>query len=230
MKTITKSLILLFLISSCGGGGDDAPSSPEPKGEESKVLGAFDLIFPDNNLICTEGEDMDNDQVEIAFLWEASTNATSYSLEIKNQETGEITNATATVPEKRVILKKDTQFSWSVTAVLDDKSKKSTQWNFYSEGIAEENSAPFPADISVSDNKDGTVKIDWPSSDLDDDIESYDIYFGTEPEPEIAFSAVTYTSLSAQPISYNTTYYIKVVVNDSRGNAAISKKEFKFEL
>lgn len=224
MKSILKIFVGLILLSSCGGGKDNPP---KPK-EEAKELGAFNLVFPDNNLVCTEGNDVGTDEVSIEFQWSKSDNAVTYNLQITNQGTGGVINTSSTTLEKAVTLPKNTQFSWIVTAVLGEKTKASPQWNFYSEGIAVENYAPFPANISVTDNENGTVQIDWPSTDLDDDIESYDIYLGTDSEPELILDDVTYTSLTAQPIEYNTEYYLKVVTTDSRSNTAISEWQFEF--
>ena len=226
MKTVLKIFIGLFLFSSCGGGKD----SPSPPKEETKELGAFNLVFPDNNLVCTEGNAIGTDEVSIEFQWSKSDNAVTYNLQITNQATGGVINTSSTTLEKAVTLSKNTQFSWTVTAILGDKTKASAPWNFYSEGIALENYAPFPADISITDNENGTVQIDWPSTDLDDDIESYDVYLGTDSEPELILDDVTYTSLAAQPIEYNTVYYLKVVTADSNDNTSTSEMAFKFDI
>ena len=82
MRLAIKLILMGLLIVSCGGKDSDNPTPPE-----EKELGVFNLLFPDNNLICTEGEDNGNDGVSIEFQWSASTNATSYELEITNQET-----------------------------------------------------------------------------------------------------------------------------------------------
>ena len=60
MKTVLKIFIGLFLLSSCGG-SKDSPSVPN---EEAKQLGAFDLVFPDNNLVCTEGDDAGDNEIK----------------------------------------------------------------------------------------------------------------------------------------------------------------------
>lgn len=224
MKSVLKLIALSVVLTACGG----KDSNQEQSQAQSKELGNFSLVFPDNNLICTEGDDKGNNEVAINFLWNRSSNATSYNLEIKNQDNQEVTNISSNLPEKVVTLARDSQFSWTVTAILGDKSKKSEQWNFYSEGTAQDNFAPFPAEISIEDNRDGTVKINWPSTDLDDDIKSYHVFFGTQPEPEPILENVTYTSLMAQSISYNTDYYLKVITTDLRGNTATSSRQFNF--
>ena len=48
---------------------------------------SFELIFPANNETCLEGSKINDTQKEIIFRWGASTNGTSYSLEIINLTT-----------------------------------------------------------------------------------------------------------------------------------------------
>ena len=218
----------LILLSACKKNRDEfieqiIPSDPQIE------LGSFNLIFPDNNLICTEGEDVGNDEVSINFMWNASENATSYSLEITNLDTEEVTNSSVTAPEKIITLPRDAQFSWKVTAVLDDKNRESEQWNFYSEGIAEENFAPFPANITAIDKTDGFVEISWKGSDLDNDITKYDLYFGSNSENlDFIVSKTNDDSTSSQPITYGLSYYIQVITTDDRGNSSSSMKTINF--
>ncbi|MGJ8735873.1 hypothetical protein [Zobellia laminariae] len=228
MKNLLKFTCCLFLLAACKGNKEDLIDQVLPAIPETE-LGAFNLVFPDNNLICTEGEDQINDELAIEFLWSKSTSASSYKLDITNQNTGKVISTTSNTESKSVTLPKDTQFSWSVTAVLEDQEEKSTAWSFYSEGIAEDNFAPFPAEISITDNTDGTVKIDWPSTDLDNDIVSYDIYWGTTATPELLLSQTKLTSVSNHPIEYGTTYYIVVITQDTQGNSSTSKTQFTFE-
>lgn len=223
MKNIIRIILTFILFTSCGG-GDDGPAPTE-----KKELGAFDLVFPDNDQICTEGTDMDDNMVAINFLWTESENAISYELKITNQETNDIISVVSSKPEKEVTLKKGSQFTWIVTAKLDATIKKeSSSWNFYSTGVVSDNYAPFPAEINISDNTDGTVKIEWASTDLDNDITGYDIYLDTKRDADLLLSDTANTSISSYAIEYGTIYYVKVVTKDTRGNSATSTRSFKF--
>jgi len=224
MKSIIKLVVLAIIISSCGG-KDDPPAPPQP---EVKELGAFNLVFPDNNLICTEGEDTGNDEVSINFMWSASANATSYDLEITNQDSGGEINESSSTTEKTVVIPKGTQFTWTITAKLGDAVKSSDPWSFYSEGIAQESYAPFPATITVTDNGNASVEIAWEGSDLDDDISSYEIYFGTTEQPDLVHSATSDNESLSQSITYGTDYYLEVVTIDSLGNKSTAKKTVNF--
>jgi hypothetical protein len=193
---------------------------PEPEIE----LGSFNLVFPDNNLICTEGEDIGNNEISIDFMWTASENATAYDLAITNLDSNETKKFSSTTTSKAVSIPRDAQFSWKVTASDDNKTKESQQWNFYSEGIAVENFAPFPAEITTQDQTNGFVEISWTGSDLDNDIETYELYFGTDVENLEFIVSTSVDSSSSQPIIYGTNYYIEVVTTDERGNTSSSKK------
>ena len=225
MNSFLKLAVLSILIMSCGG-KDNPTTSPQ---EEVKELGAFNLIFPDNNLICTEGQDIGNDEVSINFMWNDSDNATSYDLQITNLATNEISNISSTASEKTVTLPKDTQFSWFVTAILGDEEKESSTWNFYSEGIAVENYAPFPARITVSDNGNETVEINWEGNDLDNDIVAYDINFGTDTSPELVHSTTDDSESLTLSIIYYTDHYLEIVTTDSVGNKSKAKTTVNFQ-
>ncbi|WP_299325433.1 hypothetical protein [uncultured Maribacter sp.] len=222
MRLAIKLILMGLLIVSCGGKDSDNSTPPE-----EKVLGDFNLVFPDNNLICTEGEDNGNDGVSIEFQWSASTNATSYELEITNQETNSTDTRTVTTTSLAAGLPKGTQFSWTVTAILGAKTLASDSWNFYSEGTSTGNFAPFPAEISVSDNGDGTVNVSWVGEDLDDDLINYDVYIGTSDNLELILENTT-----NENTSYNITageqYIVQIVSKDSNDNTSTSRTYFTF--
>ncbi|APQ17813.1 fibronectin type III domain-containing protein [Maribacter hydrothermalis] len=222
MRLAIKLILAGILVGSCGGKDNDTPTPPK-----EKELGSFNLIFPDNNLICTEGEDNGTDGVNIEFQWSASTNATSYELEITNQETNSTDNRTVNTTSAAIDLPKGTLFSWTVTAVLGEKTLESNSWNFYSEGTSTENFAPFPAEITVSDNNDGTVTISWVGEDLDDDLANYDVYIGITGNMELILESTTDLSTIYSIIS-GQQYMIEIVSYDSKGNTSSSRTHFIF--
>ncbi|NER18075.1 hypothetical protein [Spongiivirga citrea] len=217
----------LLFTTSCGGGGDDSPPPPTPPAELE--LGAFSLVFPENNEVCTEGEDVGTDMITIVFRWGSSSNATSYKIEV-TQDTGQKFEATTTSTSAPLTVPKGTQFTWNVSAIREDKTKAgNTDFNFYSEGITESNHTPFPASITLEDNMDGTINIVWVGSDIDNDIENYDIMLGTTPEPSAILENTTSTRIDNQAINYDTIYYLNVVTKDQHGNSSNSKKQFNFK-
>ncbi|WP_405410638.1 hypothetical protein [Maribacter sp. Asnod1-A12] len=224
MKLAIKLILVGLLVASCGGSDDSNNNPPE---ETEKELGAFNLVFPENNLICTEGEDNGTDGVSIELQWSASTNATSYELEITNQENNSTDKRTITTTSFAVGLPKGTQFSWSVTAILGSKTLTSDSWNFYSEGTSTENFAPFPAEISVSDNGDGSVSVSWIGEDLDDDLSTYDVYIGTSGNLELILENTTNINTNYN-ITAGEQYIARVVSKDSNNNTSTSETYFTF--
>ncbi|ETN94419.1 fibronectin type III domain-containing protein [Zhouia amylolytica] len=217
-------VIAISLLQSCGGGGSD----PNPV-EEVKAPEAFNLVFPENNTICTEGIDASAETVVIEFEWERATNATSYILKAIDSESKKEYSANSNNTTASLTLPKGMQFSWSVEAFNMDKSKVSDdQWSFYSEGRTEENHSPFPASITLSDNENGTININWTGSDLDNDIVSYSVYLGKDSTPAAILENSIATSISDVHIEYNTTYYLKVISKDSKGNSSTTEKQFNF--
>ena len=224
MRLVIKLIFVGLLVASCGGSDDSNNNQPE---ETEKELGAFNLIFPENNLICTEGEDNGTDGVSIELQWSASANATSYELEITNQENNSKDTRTITTTSLAVGLPKGTQFSWNVTAILGSKTLSSDSWNFYSEGNSTENFAPFPAEIGVSDNGDGSVSVSWTGEDLDDDLSTYDVYIGTSGNLELILENTTNESTNYN-ITAGEQYIARVVSKDSNNNTSTSETYFTF--
>ncbi|MEO9481124.1 MAG: fibronectin type III domain-containing protein [Maribacter dokdonensis] len=222
MRLAIKLILAGILVASCGGKDNDTTTPPI-----EKELGSFNLIFPDNNLICTEGEDNGTDGVNIEFQWSASSNATSYDLEITNQENNSTDSRTVNANSLEVGLPKGTQFSWKVTAILEDKSLASDTWNFYSEGTSTENFAPFPAEITVSDNNDGTVTVSWIGEDLDNDIVNYDVYIGVFGNLELILENTTNLNTNYS-ITEGEQYHVQVISKDSNDNTSTSQTYFTF--
>jgi len=63
-----------------------------------------------------------------------------------------------------------------------------------------------------------SVTLRWDSYDLDDDTMTYDVYFDTNANPTTKVSSCqTENTLDRTDLSYNTTYYWKVVAKDNHG-------------
>lgn len=221
MRKLIYILIIQLTLISCGGGGDD-PKEPEV------VLGAFELTFPVNNTLCTEGTTVSNNEVAIPLRWNTSNNATSYKVTVTNTVSGEKIERTTNANSIDVNLPKGTKFSWNVTAILNNKEKLSSSWSFYTEGISESNHIPFPASITLEDNKDGTINIKWEGSDLDNDIINYKVYLGDSESSASLIVETVNTVIQNQGIDYNKKYFLKVITIDEKDNSSSSIKEFKF--
>lgn len=218
MKKIIFILITQLLFISCS-------SNHEPIEEE---LGAFELNYPKNNTLCTEGKSISKDKVTIPLKWEVSKNAAFYKVKVINTSTGEKIEKVVNTTSTELNLLKGIKFSWSITAILNDKELSSSTWSFYSEGASVSNHIPFPANISLKDNKDGTINIKWEGSDLDNDIANYKVYLGSSENTAVLLIETKDTIIKNHNINYNKKYFLKIVTIDEKGNSSSSIKEFKF--
>ncbi len=225
MKIAIRAFLVLLLLSSCKDNTEELLN--EVLNEAS--LGNFNLISPEHNMVCADGTDMENNEISIDFMWMPSKNATAYTVEITNLENNSIINASSTTTTAKVTVPKKSRFSWKVTATYEDQTIESPLFNFYSEGITEANHAPFPAEITTKNKANGILEINWQSEDLDDDIKTYEIYFGSEKDNlNLVLIASSNETVTNQPISLGTNYFIKIITIDSRGNISIAKKTISY--
>ncbi|WP_428743056.1 hypothetical protein [Tenacibaculum sp.] len=225
MRKLIFILFTQLILTSCGGGGSEDPIPSEPE------LGAFELVFPENNTLCTEGTKISDNEVSIPLKWSNSTNATSYEVVLTNTESGNRIEKITNMNFMNITLPKATKFSWNVVAIRQDNVKQSNNtWNFYTEGVSTSNHAPFPASITLKDNKDSTINISWVASDLDNDILKYKVYLGESKDTVELIKETESSIIEKQSIDYNTIYFLKIVVLDKNGNSSSSTKEFRFNI
>lgn len=213
--------VLPFL--SCGGGNDDPGQEPKIPTPSAAVL-----IFPFNNEECTEGNVLSETQSQVTFQWNAAENTDSYTLKLKNLESGTENSTTTTNTQLQLTLDRGTPYAWSVVSKANgtDENATSDTWRFYNAGAATENHAPFPAydpspkmGIAVDP---GNITLQWKSTDLDGDALTYAIYLDTA-NPPIALLDESETNSSETMVVPNTVYYWRVVSSDSAGNSSESE-------
>jgi len=209
-----KKLLYLFItlsISSCGGGSDAVNETPNSPPEIPS------LTSPTNNLLCISNT--------INFQWNASSDSDgdniTYAVEIAtdNQFTTIVKSGTITQTNKTYELTKGIAYYWRIKA-KDSKGNSSNfspVWNFYTEGDAVENHLPFmPNQIAPQNNSSlntATTNLEWSCSDTDNDVLTYDIYFGTTSTPTLIESKITTTTYTVN-LDANTTYYWKINATD----------------
>ncbi len=225
VKGITGSLF--FLLLACGGGGSDEPE-PEPQPDPPA---AATLVFPGNNTECTEGEIISPTQSRITFEWNLSQNTDSYELVVRNLNTNSELSTTTNTNEATLSVNRGTPYEWQVVSRANGVSETaaSPTWRFYNEGPGVENYAPFPAQAIAPARgahleTTSEVTLEWSGSDVDDDIDGYEIALGTDPaalEPA-GTTGVGETSLTV-PVAAATTYYWRVTTLDSAGNSSESE-------
>jgi len=225
MKTLFRFSILLTLLplSSCGGSGDDSggdPPIPSPM--------AAQLIVPANNELCMEGQIISQDQSQVTFQWEPAQYADSYTLLLKNLQSGSESSHATENTEVSLDLERGAAYSWQLIsrAAGSTETASSPSWRFYNAGPPVANYAPFPPygpEPSMGTALDaGSLDLQWESSDLDGDALSHSVYLGTEDPPTTLLGETQGQQLSATVLA-NTVYYWRVICTDAAGNATASE-------
>lgn len=210
MKDVNRYFILTVIISflffSCEG-----------EFEPRDGLTNLTLVLPLNNQECL-GTNLPNGKIRVAFDWEDVTGVSSYNLEYEDNVSGEQFIAPSVDSSINLELEPGTQYTWKVT-VIDEfgNSIMSDAFNFYTEGLAEENHVPFPAAISIFDDDNGSLTISWDGSDLDNDIEFYNVFFSPQNPPTILLSETTAETTTAN-VQSGITYYLNVRTVDGNRN------------
>lgn len=188
------------------------------------------LVFPENNSECMEGTVLNTKESSVTFEWEEVKKADSYELKLKDLETGKASVHSAATHSVSVTLKRGVAYSWHVESNHRNSPNEgqSETWVFYNAGEANAAHVPFPAEaVTPENNSDVTVEnnsivLKWKGNDLDNDIESYDIYFDENEIPELYNSEVKDTLLAGVPVDTGRTYYWKIKTRDANGNTSLS--------
>ena len=180
-------------------------------------LGEVRLQFPEEDENCEEGTFLSNSEIRIPFEWETVENASSYRIEIRDVVLDQTLDTPDEVAgtETQLVLVPGTSYQWRVVATDGISEKASPFWNFYSSGLATENHVPFPAKIEVTDNLDGSATIVWEANDIDNDIVSYTISFGTNNPPDTVETNYVETSYIVNIVSGQTYYLVIRTIDDN---------------
>ena len=222
MKKYIYFISILLFLSSCS-----KESSLEVKNEKPIVVS--NLIYPTYNLLCVTNI--------LDFKWEASSDPNGdnivYVLEISKDNLFLSIEKTYTVeiPTQRVTLETGVAYYWRVGVKEKDSENLSSDYSevskLYTEGPGIVNHLPFSPELiapQITSFLEGnTTNLVWRAADVDNDVLSYDVYFGTEnPPTEKVASNQNQNNLSVD-LKVATTYYWKVDVNDGKGGVSIGQ-------
>ena len=213
-----------FLLLAC--------SADEQSEETIDLLpGLFNLIYPENGSACLDGSIINDTQSKITFQWNASQNANEYEVEIINLNDNYSQKMLSKDRSLEVVLKHGEPYAWTVTAFVDDASITSKEWKFYLAGNGIVNYAPFPPELisprpsaRVNLNSNGQVVLNWTSSDVDGDLETYELYMDQNDGSTLiqTFTEVENTIEIGIVADPGITYLWKVLAIDSDGNSSSS--------
>lgn len=188
------------------------------------------LIGPQNNNKCNTATQISDQQSQVNFSWQEALHTDEYELVVRNILTNVDQKKVTLRLTTNVILERGKQYSWWVHSKSEQSEKisKSEVWTFYLEGNSESNYFPFPAKLVSPENhsqvslENGTLVLKWEAIDLDNDIESYDVYLGADPEDlSLALEELTTNSVTVT-LNPDRYYYWKVATRDKKGNISHS--------
>tara|TARA_R110000868_G_scaffold8485_2_gene43952 strand:- start:54 stop:710 length:657 start_codon:yes stop_codon:yes gene_type:complete len=199
----------------------------EGKFEPKNNLDAVSLLLPENNKQCF-GIKLESDKIAVDFDWNDIDQITSYTINYVDGVTGESNSLTTTDSSISIELEPGTLYTWNVTVTNDfGNSEKSEDFNFYTEGLADSNHVPFPADIEIPAVVSNSLNVSWEGVDLDNDIDYYQVFFSKENPPILLIDNTTDQSFNAD-VETGATYYLNIVTFDKNGNYSDSKLSVQF--
>lgn len=233
------STLIVLIISSCSSsssGGDDTPTPPPPP-MATPPPSATTLIFPEDDTECNTGEVVNDTQSNVTFEWNLSENTDSYEVNLLNLNTNASTVSEVTTNQASIVIDRGTPYEWFVVSKASGTNDTATslRFRFYNEGLGVENYAPFPAEavnparganISATTT---SINLEWVTSDIDDDIQGYEILLDTNANPTNSIGVTTAANLDNVAVSSGNTYYWRVITTDEAGNTSTSET-FQFKI
>jgi len=223
---ICFSILALACSSSDDGGGDPDPNPPVTIDPPEAAA----LVFPEQDSECTEGSNFTPTQSDVPFDWNDAANTTSYELVLKNLDTQTTTEHTSSTSQITLTIERGTPYSWYVISRNDgNTTAQSSTWKFYNAGESVTSYAPFPAELvgpamgSTLPSTATSALLRWTGSDVDDDIENYDVLFGTVNPPTVVVASDVTDSEYSVNVASGNTYYWQIITNDSEGNNSASE-------
>jgi hypothetical protein len=200
------------------------------------TLEKAELIFPEDQSECTTGKIISDTESEIDFNWSDVDGAEGYLLILTNLTSGEVTHFEPTESVLPSTLNRGTPYSWKILTYAENGTNvsESETASFYNAGPGIESFAPFPARAISPKNEEqlnltnNGISLTWESTDLDNDLVDYHVYFGNDENPILHAENHTDNSVFISDVAPGT-YFWRIVTNDAQGNS-VSSEIFKFIL
>ncbi|MGY6649242.1 hypothetical protein [Wenyingzhuangia sp. IMCC45574] len=190
------------------------------------------LIAPKNQWVSTEDKTISKVKNNVTFVWKAPDNTITHEIILRNLRTGRVINKRTSKETLTLSLFTDTPYEWFVVSKTKNKEHTSSKkWQFYTHKKVNKNRAPekamaeFPEDKAIVDYWNQTPELRWAANDADDDIVSYEIYFGKDKLPTKPTIITTNTkyNFDADTIVFGSKFFWQIKTIDSKGNTSVSK-------
>ena len=188
------------------------------------------LIGPLNNDNCNTAIVLNDQKSQVNFSWQEAAHTDEYELVVRDILTNVDQKKQTIRFFSTVVLDRGKQYSWWVNSLSEqtENISKSQVWTFYLEGLSISSYFPFPAKLLSPENnsqisiENGAFTLRWEAVDLDNDIESYDVYLGDDPDDlKVVAENITTNSFSAN-LNHDQYYYWKVTSIDKQENVSHS--------
>ena len=190
------------------------------------------MTAPANGKVCETGTSISDSKSNVDFSWEASSNTSTYDLQITNLNTSSVVNKTGlTTINTTVDLEKGQPYSWKVISknTSTTQTGTSSSWKFYLAGEGIKNYAPFPADLktpnsgsTVSRSSDGKITFTWEGADPDQGDElKYTLYVDKTDGKQTPSSDLTNLSAKTADVALDgdSTYYWRIKTSDGTNSS-----------
>lgn len=206
--------------------------------KEIPVPGNAILIFPINNEVCEEGTIISQNESEINFRWNESTDTNFYELIINDLNNSEILRfKDLTSTSKKVKLSRGVPYSWKIISASDSEFFGSSNlWKFYLSKEGNQNYPPFPAIIKspysgeiVTLNSDNKLTLSWEGNDPNNDDLLYTVYIDTVDGKQSPISSLTDITANTIEIELqkSTIYYWRIKTSDKTNSSFTTVYSFK---
>lgn len=188
------------------------------------------LIGPKNNDNCNTAIRVSDQQSQVNFSWQEALHTDEYELVVRDILTNIDQKKLTLRFTSSIVLQRGKQYSWWIHSKSEQTENitKSEVWTFYLEGLPTSSHFPFPAKLISPENnvqvslENGSLTLRWEAVDLDNDIESYDVYLGVDPD-DLSMEAENLTSNSHTfTLNSDRYYYWRVATRDREGNVSYS--------
>ena len=229
MRKLFLLLICLGITVACSTGSDEPPVvPPDNTGEppdnndddpnlNNQSPSVPSLVFPEKDQLCLSNT--------LNFQWSAAddpeNDALRYNIQISTNRafTATIEDHTITDTNLELEMQKGQDYYWRVAAIdsEDNRSSYAEANAFYVEGEALENHIPFQPKLISPDNaasvEGSSVMLTWEGSDIDADILSFDLYFGTNEQPGLFEPNISVSQFEVV-VQPNQNYYWQIHAHD----------------